>query len=201
MLRSFASPAPNAGAVPAIPLNKTDLKGQQVDREHLSSESLRQRAAYYQRIGEKNMTPLWEVLHALVTPQPVDCGADTLALFGTARRGACRRPADHRRRSRAPCADTGKPGVAWSVVHHADAVYKAADDLPGEEAPAHRHTRSAFRLVLDGEGADTAVDGERSTMRRGDFIVTPPGPGTATTTWAQSRWSGLTGLTSRSSAS
>jgi gentisate 1,2-dioxygenase len=27
--------------------------------------------------------------------------------------------------------------------------------------------------VLDGEGAYTAVNGERTTMRRGDFIVTP----------------------------
>jgi gentisate 1,2-dioxygenase len=40
-------------------------------------------------------------------------------------------------------------------------------------APAHRHTQSALRLVLDGEGAYTAVDGERTTMRRGDFIITP----------------------------
>jgi gentisate 1,2-dioxygenase len=45
--------------------------------------------------------------------------------------------------------------------------------LPGEVAPAHRHTQSALRLVLDGEGAYTAVDGERTTMRRGDFIITP----------------------------
>jgi gentisate 1,2-dioxygenase len=45
--------------------------------------------------------------------------------------------------------------------------------LPGEVAPAHRHSQSALRLVLDGEGAYTAVDGERTTMRRGDFIVTP----------------------------
>ena len=45
--------------------------------------------------------------------------------------------------------------------------------LPGEVAPAHRHTQSALRLVLNGEGAYTAVDGERTTMRRGDFIVTP----------------------------
>jgi hypothetical protein len=40
-------------------------------------------------------------------------------------------------------------------------------------APAHRHTQSALRLVLDGEGAYTAVDGERTTMRYGDFIITP----------------------------
>jgi gentisate 1,2-dioxygenase len=45
--------------------------------------------------------------------------------------------------------------------------------LPGEVAPAHRHSQSALRLVLDGEGAYTSVDGERTTMRRGDFIITP----------------------------
>ena len=45
--------------------------------------------------------------------------------------------------------------------------------LPGEVAPAHRHTQTALRLVLDGEGAYTAVDGERTTMRFGDFIITP----------------------------
>jgi len=28
------------------------------------------RAAYYERIGAKSMTPLWEVLGALVPPQP-----------------------------------------------------------------------------------------------------------------------------------
>ena len=32
--------------------------------------NLEQRKAYYQRIGERNMTPLWEVLGALVPPTP-----------------------------------------------------------------------------------------------------------------------------------
>ena len=45
--------------------------------------------------------------------------------------------------------------------------------LPGEVAPAHRHTQSALRFIVEGEGAYTAVDGERTTMRRGDFIITP----------------------------
>ena len=45
--------------------------------------------------------------------------------------------------------------------------------LPGEVAPSHRHTQSALRFVVDGEGAYTAVDGERTTMRPGDFIITP----------------------------
>lgn len=47
--------------------------------------------------------------------------------------------------------------------------------LPGEVARSHRHTASALRLILEGEGGYTAVDGERVIMRPGDFIVTPSG--------------------------
>jgi gentisate 1,2-dioxygenase len=43
----------------------------------------------------------------------------------------------------------------------------------GEVAPAHRHTQSALRFVIEGSGAYTAVDGERTSMSPGDFIVTP----------------------------
>src|SRR5678816_1356897 len=45
--------------------------------------------------------------------------------------------------------------------------------LPGEVAPSHRHSQSALRFVVEGEGAYTAVDGERTTMHPGDFIITP----------------------------
>ena len=47
--------------------------------------------------------------------------------------------------------------------------------LPGEVAPSHRHTASALRLILQGDGGYTSVDGERHMMRRGDFVVTPSG--------------------------
>ncbi|MEQ8603166.1 MAG: gentisate 1,2-dioxygenase [Marivibrio sp.] len=45
--------------------------------------------------------------------------------------------------------------------------------LPGEIAPAHRHTQTALRFVMEGEGAHTAVDGEKTIMRPGDFVITP----------------------------
>jgi len=45
--------------------------------------------------------------------------------------------------------------------------------LPGEVAPTHRHTPNALRLIVEGEGAYTAVGGERIAMHPGDFIVTP----------------------------
>src|SRR6266849_581817 len=45
--------------------------------------------------------------------------------------------------------------------------------LPGETAPAHRHTPNAVRFMLHGEGAYTTVEGDKCVMRRGDLVVTP----------------------------
>jgi gentisate 1,2-dioxygenase len=45
--------------------------------------------------------------------------------------------------------------------------------LPGERTSPHRHTPAAVRLVLEGSGGGTFVDGVRCEMQSGDFIVTP----------------------------
>ena len=45
--------------------------------------------------------------------------------------------------------------------------------MPGEIAPPHRHAASAIRFILDGEGAYTQVDGEKTIMAPGDFVLTP----------------------------
>jgi gentisate 1,2-dioxygenase len=47
--------------------------------------------------------------------------------------------------------------------------------LPGEIAPPHRHSPAAIRFILDGEGAYTQVDGEKTIMSPGDFVLTPSG--------------------------
>jgi gentisate 1,2-dioxygenase len=47
--------------------------------------------------------------------------------------------------------------------------------LPGEWAPSHRHTPNAVRMVIEGEGAWTTVEGEKCPMSRGDLILTPTG--------------------------
>jgi gentisate 1,2-dioxygenase len=46
---------------------------------------------------------------------------------------------------------------------------------PGEVARSHRHSASALRLMVEGSGAYTAVDGEKTYMEPGDFITTPNG--------------------------
>jgi gentisate 1,2-dioxygenase len=45
--------------------------------------------------------------------------------------------------------------------------------LPGEVARAHRHVAFALRFIIEGDGAFTAVGGEKVTMARGDMILTP----------------------------
>ncbi|HZU06696.1 MAG TPA: cupin domain-containing protein [Chloroflexota bacterium] len=44
---------------------------------------------------------------------------------------------------------------------------------PGEVAPAHRHTPTAIRFIIQGHGAYTTVEGEQIVMGEGDLILTP----------------------------
>lgn len=46
---------------------------------------------------------------------------------------------------------------------------------PGEAASAHRHSASAIRFIMEGEGAYTIVDGHKMTLGANDFVLTPNG--------------------------
>ena len=46
---------------------------------------------------------------------------------------------------------------------------------PGEVASAHRHSASAIRFIMEGEGAYTIVDGHKMTLAENDFVLTPSG--------------------------
>ena len=46
--------------------------------------------------------------------------------------------------------------------------------LPGETAPSHHHTPTALRMIVEGTGAFTTVEGIRCDMEPGDLIITPP---------------------------
>lgn len=45
--------------------------------------------------------------------------------------------------------------------------------LPGETAPAHRHTNTALRFVVEGGGAYTTSNGEPMVMEPGDLLIQP----------------------------
>ena len=64
------------------------------------------------------------------------------------------------------------PGVPERTVAHS-LVLAVQYLLPGEVAPAHRHSPTAIRFMLHGEGAFTTVDGQKCAMKSGDLVVTP----------------------------
>lgn len=64
----------------------------------------------------------------------------------------------------------------WGWASTTQTLYAAVQlILPGETAPSHRHTQSALRFIMKGEGAYTIVQGERIFMEEGDFLTTPKG--------------------------
>lgn len=68
------------------------------------------------------------------------------------------------------------PGHGLDKMQASAAMYLGMQLLlPGEWAPSHRHTPNAVRMVVEGEGAWSTVDGEKCEMRRGDLILTPTG--------------------------
>jgi gentisate 1,2-dioxygenase len=132
------------------------------------------RTEFYRRISKQHLTPLWEVLGALVPRTPAAAVAPALWRYAEVRehvmeagRLISAEEAERRVLVLENPALRGNSSITQSLYAGLQLI------LPGEVARAHRHTQSALRLVLDGEGAYTAVDGERTTMRRGDFIITP----------------------------
>jgi gentisate 1,2-dioxygenase len=63
------------------------------------------------------------------------------------------------------------PGLPYGTTHTFWASIQVI--LPGEIAGNHRHTASAFRFIMKGNGATTTVDGERYPMNEGDLVLTP----------------------------
>jgi gentisate 1,2-dioxygenase len=132
------------------------------------------RTAFYDELAPHHMAPLWEVLHALLTREPqTPCVAkiwhyDEVRPY-LMRSGALitAKEAERRVLILENPALKGKAAVTHTLYAGLQLI------LPGEVAPAHRHSQSALRFVLEGEGAYTAVDGERTYMSPGDFIITP----------------------------
>ncbi len=132
------------------------------------------RAQLYADMAPHHLTPLWEVLHALVPQQPHTPCVPALWQYDTVRpflmrSGAAITAEEAIRRVlilENP-ALRGQSCITQSLYAGLQLI------LPGEVAPSHRHTQSALRFIVEGSGAYTAVDGERTTMQPGDFIITP----------------------------
>ncbi|GAB3626629.1 Gentisate 1,2-dioxygenase [Pandoraea terrae] len=133
-----------------------------------------ERAAYYEHIGRSHMTPLWESLHSLVPPHPRPRIVPAIWKYEQVRPLVMEAgkviSAEEAVRRVLILENPGTPGQS-SITGTLYAGLQLI--LPGEIAPSHRHTQSALRFIVEGKGAWTAVNGERTTMRPGDFIITP----------------------------
>jgi gentisate 1,2-dioxygenase len=140
------------------------------DRTH-NIEAMRQ--DYYSRIDRHGMKPLWTVMSSLIHDEPQSRCAPAIWHFDDVKAlvmesGGLISAEEAKRRVlilENP-AVRGESRVTNTLFAGIQMI------MPGEVAPAHRHVSSAIRFVLDGEGAYTAVEGEKAFMAPGDFVIT-----------------------------
>ena len=132
------------------------------------------RQNFYDKISKQDMTPLWEVLRNVVTKEPKSKASAKVWKYDDIKKsileaGELITPEEAERRVLVLENPTlrGQSRATNSLFAGVQLI------MPGEVADAHKHVSSAIRFVLDGEGAYTAVEGEKANMSRGDFILTP----------------------------
>jgi len=128
----------------------------------------------YADMAPTHLFPLWEVLHGLVTAEPRSAARPFLWNYLEARdfllRAGALISAEQAERRVLILENPQLPGTS-SITPSLYAGLQMV--LPGEVAPCHRHTQSALRFVMEGDGAFTALDGEKAVMRPFDLVLTP----------------------------
>ena len=133
---------------------------------------------YVQELRNLNLVPLWPSLRAVLPPkvptrqtQPIHWAYSTLKSLLL--QAGDLTPIEKAERRVLVLAN---PGHGLENMKASPAMYLGMQLLlPGEWAPSHRHTPNAVRMIVEGEGAYTTVDGEKCPMSRGDLILTPTG--------------------------
>src|SRR5258708_15516421 len=144
-----------------------------------------ERQAFYDKIAPANLAPLWEQLHNLVTPEPATKVQPAIWRYRDVRphlmhSGSLITAQEATRR----VLMLMNPGLGGQASITGSLFAGLQLIMPGEVAPAHRHSQSALRFIIDGHCAYTAVDAERALMEPGDFVIPPSwprhGPGNGT---------------------
>jgi gentisate 1,2-dioxygenase len=125
---------------------------------------------FYEEVRRQHLTPLWKAdtaRRAAATVPYIWKWADFKPLLYRAAEIVPMSMADRRVLVMVNPGLAPEPAAAQTLLANLQIIN------PGDVAKSHRHTAAALRLVLEGQGAYTAVDGEKSWMDPGDFITTP----------------------------
>jgi gentisate 1,2-dioxygenase len=148
----------------------TAAETSQPGRKH-NIESAREE--YYDRISKYDMAPLWKVMKSVVTKEPVTRCVPAIWHFDDVKTLVMESggliSAEEAQRRVLVLENPALRGESRATNTLFAGIQMI---LPGEVAPAHRHVSSAIRFVLDGQGAYTAVEGEKAYMAPGDFVIT-----------------------------
>jgi len=132
------------------------------------------REAFYARADAQHLAPLWTRLKSLVPAEPAPAGVAHRWHYEALR------PYVMESAEQISAAEAERrvlilenPGLRGSSQITQTLYAGLQLIMPGEVAPAHRHTQSALRFVMEGSGAYTAVGGEKTIMQPGDFVITP----------------------------
>lgn len=141
---------------------------------HGSNEQSEQLEELYRAMAPESLTPLWEVLSALVQDEPRSPALVHKWAYASIRNYLMRAgdiiSAEQAERRVLILENPGLPGQSAIVP----SLYAGMQlILPGEIAPCHRHAQCALRFVMEGDGAYTTVDGEKAVMRPFDLVLTP----------------------------
>jgi gentisate 1,2-dioxygenase len=146
----------------------------QASQTHTAPRRNPEREAFYGKIDKSNLAPLWEVLHGLVIKEPRSPALPTMWRYDEIRpyiyEAAKLITAEEAERRVLVLENPGLRGKSQIT----NSLYAGLQlIMPGEVARAHRHSQSALRFIVEGNGAYTAVDGEKTVMQPGDFVITP----------------------------
>src|SRR6266545_811511 len=163
---------PHAGAVLRRARMAVRLEGDDMLVSPRDPES--RRDAFYARIDPCHLAPLWTRLKALVPLEPT-AGAIAHRWRYDEMRPHVLESAEHisAREAERRVLILENPALRGASQVTGTLYAGLQLTMPGELAPAHRHTQSALRFILEGSGAYTTVDDQKVRMAPGDLVITP----------------------------
>src|ERR1044071_3652864 len=132
------------------------------------------REQFYRRIDPENLAPLWMRLKSLVPREPTPRGVAHRWRYAAVR-PRCLESPEHTTAEEPErrVLILENPGLRGSSQVTGNLFAGLQLIMPGETAPPHRHSQSALRFIIEGEGAYTTVDDDKVVMRPGDLVITP----------------------------